>query len=886
LTNRPASGKVASEFDREAMYHAVIETSSDGFWLSDAEGHILEVNEAYVQRSGYTREELLAMRIPDLEAGESPTETLAHMEKIIREGSDIFESLHRARDGTIWQVELNVAYWQIGGGRFFTFLRDISRRKRSETLLRTRLELSELAERGTVDDLLQYALDAAELQTGSNIGFFHFVDEDQATLTLQAWSTNTLRGMCTIEGKGRHYPISQAGVWVDCVASRGPVIHNDYAGLPHKKGMPAGHAAVVRELMVPILRGDKIVSIIGVGNKTRDYDQEDIQVVREIASFAMDSVFRKGVETELRESRARLARAQLVARLGNWEWDFRTDRMYWAEENYRIFGVAPNVAPSYDALIKTVTPDEREFVNQAVAGALAGKRRFDIDYTIIRSDSGERRIINAKADVIRDDKGRPVKMVGTVQDITTRKKSEEALRASEKMLQTIIDTEPECVKLLDEDANVITMNRAGLDMIQADSLDQVKGACVCPMINSEYRQPFLDLTRQVFQGGTGTLLFEVIGMKGRHRWLETRAVPLRNEKDEIFALLGVTRDVTERKQAEEKVRQSEEFIRSILDTVDESFIVIDPDYRILTANKAYCSQVGGDEKVLGRHCYEIAHELTRPCYEEGEECAVREVFESGVPHSSFHRHKDAGGNILYVETKAFPIKDANGAVTSVIETINNVTEKHLLEEERLKTQKLEAIGTLAGGIAHDFNNLLQGVFGYISMAKLTLDPKERSFAMLSQAEQALHLSVNLTSQLLTFSKGGKPIKKKIPLQSVIENAARFALSGSRVDYRIHCDNDLWYVDSDEGQIGQVIQNIVLNADQAMPAGGTILIGAKNLVVPVRGMLHILEDGKYVEISVRDSGIGIAGQYLHKIFDPYFTTGEKGSGLGLVIFQGN
>ena len=149
--------------------------------------------------------------------------------------------------------------------------------------------------------------------------------------------------------------------------------------------------------------------------------------------------------------------------------------------------------------------------------------------------------------------------------------------------------------------------------------------------------------------------------------------------------------------------------------------------------------------------------------------------------------------MLYVETKAFPIKDASGAVTSVIETINNITEKYLLEEERLKTQKLESIGTLAGGIAHDFNNLLQGVFGYISMAKLTHDQKEKSLAMLDQAEEALHMSVNLTTQLLTFSKGGKPVMKLIRLEPAIENAVKFALSGSHTDYRLNIAPELWPV---------------------------------------------------------------------------------------------
>ena len=212
--------------------------------------------------------------------------------------------------------------------------------------------------------------------------------------------------------------------------------------------------------------------------------------------------------------------------------------------------------------------------------------------------------------------------------------------------------------------------------------------------------------------------------------------------------------------------------------------------------------------------------------------------------------------------------------------LSDVTEKHLLQDERLKSQKIEAIGTLAGGIAHDFNNLLQGVFGYISLAKLTLDNREKSHAALEEAEKALHMSVKLTNQLLTFSKGGKPVKKPVDLQPVIENATKFALSGSRTDYRIVVDDGLWHADVDEGQISQVIQNIVLNADQAMPEGGRVEITARNVSIPGPDLPQGLEQGMYVEIAIRDSGVGIPEQNIAKIFDPYFTTKAQGSGLGL------
>ena len=340
------------------------------------------------------------------------------------------------------------------------------------------------------------------------------------------------------------------------------------------------------------------------------------------------------------------------------------------------------------------------------------------------------------------------------------------------------------------------------------------------------------------------------------------------------------RDALSPMLAEERLRRSEEFIRSILDTVDEGFIVVDRDYRIITANRAYVTQVGCDESVVGKCCYEVSHRLSRPCFEQGEECAVRRVFETGKPATALHRHPGPEGTTLYVETKAFPLTDADGRVLSAIETVTNITEKHLLEEERLKTQKLESIGKLAGGIAHDFNNLLQGVFGYISVAKMSLDNREHTLKMLEQAEKALHQSVNLTTQLLTFSKGGKPIKQRIALGPVIENAARFALSGSRSECLLRIAADLRQADADEGQIGQVIQNIVINADQAMPLGGQVTITARNLPASGTESRHGLPGGDFVEIAIEDQGVGIPAQYLDKVFDPYFTTKEKGSGLGL------
>jgi PAS domain S-box-containing protein len=539
-----------------------------------------------------------------------------------------------------------------------------------------------------------------------------------------------------------------------------------------------------------------------------------------------------------------------------------------------------------------------------------GEHQFESEQM---TGDGRRIPVDVSARVI-DFEGKSA-IISVCRDITERKLAEEKVRQSEERYRSLFEDSP--ISLWEEDISDLqehfnTLRSSGITDFRAYFADHPEEVYKCiglikiisvnkatlGLYEARDQVTLLQDLSRVFTAQSFESFREILGALAEGMWTyECEAVnqTLAGRKINVLlrwsllprtadqgsrALISIV-DITDRKEAEEKLRRNEEFIRSILDTVDEGFIVIDRDLRILTANNAYCSQVGEScDAVIGRHCYEISHKTLRPCYEEGEECAVRHVFETGEPHTALHKHPDAKGSILYVETKAFPIKDRTGAVTSVIETVNNITERHLLEKEQLKTQKLEAIGTLAGGIAHDFNNLLQGVFGYISMAKLAYDDKQRSLTMLEQAEKALHMSVSLTTQLLTFSKGGRPVKEKIQLKSVIENSVRFALSGSNVDFRIKFDDNLWAVDGDEGQIGQVIQNIMLNADQAMPAGGTIAIAARNVHAPHKGLPVLLAEGQYVEISVKDNGIGIPEQYVPRLFDPYFTTKEKGSGLGL------
>ncbi|MBD3289147.1 response regulator, partial [candidate division KSB1 bacterium] len=235
---------------------------------------------------------------------------------------------------------------------------------------------------------------------------------------------------------------------------------------------------------------------------------------------------------------------------------------------------------------------------------------------------------------------------------------------------------------------------------------------------------------------------------------------------------------------------------------------------------------------------------------------------------------------VYIEDRL--VFDEERNIVGIRSTVQDITDRKKLEDELFKIRNLESLGTFAGGIAHDFNNILTGIMCNLSLARvIPSSDREEMKSVLKDTEYAAMRAKDLTQQLLTFSKGGAPVKKTVSIGELIKESASFVTSGSNVKCVCDIPDDLWQVDIDRGQMSQVVSNLVINADQSMPAGGTIRICAKNTDLAQDSHLP-LDPGQYIKISVIDKGVGIPEEYLSKIFDPYFSTKQKGSGLGLSI----
>ena len=538
--------------DREARYRAVIDTSLDGFWMVDLQGRLLEVNDAYVRKSGYSRQELLAMPISALDAREESDETATRIAQILHQGGDLFETLHRAKNGLIWPVEVNVAYWPIAGGRLFCFIRDVRQRQRSQALLKARLQLSEIALQGSLNDLLQAALDTAERFTSSQIGFFHFLGPDQETVNLQAWSTHTLRKMCSAVSLRQHYPVSEAGVWAECVRTRTPVIHNDYAHLSRRNDLPEGHPPLLRELTVPVLRNGLVVAVVGVGNKPIDYTGEDIEIVHQLASMVMDAADRKRAEDALQQARERLELALEGADAGLYDADLQSGQVVVDERYLRMLGYrSGEITITEQEWLEQIHPEDRARVIQIGEECWQRRRdRFEVEYRVRHRSGAWIWVLDRGKCFGWDETGQPRHSGGARVDITARREAEDQLRLAAVAFET-----SEAIFITDREGLIQRVNHA-FTRLTGYAAEEAAGQNPRLLKSGQHHPEFYAaLWRELLTNGhwAGEIWNRRKNGELYLQWESITAV--RDGQGAVTHFVATFLDLTERKAAEESINR-------------------------------------------------------------------------------------------------------------------------------------------------------------------------------------------------------------------------------------------------------------------------------------------------------------------------------------------
>ncbi len=796
--------KQAEESLRESQKHAafladLLERSSQPFSIAYPDGRFGICNIAYSQMLGYSKEEFMSLNwLKDLTPPEWIPIGHKKLDELHSTGQPVrYEKEYFHKNGSRVPVELLVHLVRDESGEplhYYSFITDITERKRAEEVLQIRLSLREYADSHTMDELLQYMLNQAERLSGSQIGFFHFFDEDRKELTLQAWSTNTIKNMCTAEGKGAHYPVEQAGVWADCVHQRKPVIHNDYATLPNRKGMPQGHAPVIRELTLPVIRNDRVMAIIGMGNKAEEYTEADIDVVSELVNIAWDIISRKLAEERISYF-SRIFEDSL-----NEIYIFDADTLNFVHVNQ---GALLNIGYSMDEL-RNMTPLDiepavtLETFTEILAPLCSGREKkvvfetehqrkdgslYPVEIHLQLNNSESHKLFTA---IILDITER--KMISDFQSFLVQydylRAGEDFFRVLARYMGETLGADFVCIDTL-EDENLSAKTLAvWFNGKFEDNLSYALKDTPCGDVVGKTICSFPEGVQHLFPKD------DVLQQMNAEGYMGTTLRDFKGESIGLIALIW----------------------RKPLSSMSPPLA----------------------EQILKMASVRAAGELERRQIEE--ECRK-------------------------------------------------------MEDQLRQAQKMEAVGQLAGGVAHDFNNLLYVITGYADMMLEDMPPNSVLHNNMKEILQAAQRATTLVRQLLLFSRREAMLMKVLNLNDLISELIKMLrrVIGEHVTLEFLPGNDLVESYADPGQIEQVLMNLCVNARDAMPGGGRIVIETQNISLDADDCRHNTwaKQGDYVLLTVSDTGSGIPQDIQNHIFEPFFTTKGvgKGTGLGLAAVYG-
>lgn len=450
--------------------------------------------------------------------------------------------------------------------------------------------------------------------------------------------------------------------------------------------------------------------------------------------------------------------------------------------------------------------------------------------------------------------------------------------------KTFFDNAPDGVFICDENGKYQLVNEAACK-ITGYTKDELENMSVLNLLPEDGKEKGFQHFNRLRKEGKSVGEIPFLRKDGSKRIWVVDAVKIYENQ-----YMGFTRDITEEKEARDALFQSEANFASLLENPVDSVV-----YQLIVGDTQFGNKVNfvspSIKTVLGvpeEDQYNITKWFMRIHPED-----LPRVMESNAKgflppyifkESFRYIHPEKGERWIEVHSRAVPdengiAKFANGLITDITDKKKAEEENRRLLEQLLRAEKLESLGVLAGGIAHDFNNLLSGIFGYIDMARNNSKDSEKVQKYMEKAETVFNRAKDLTQQLLTFSKGGIPDRKAADLGKSLRESTSFTLSGSNIIYSIDINDDLWLCDFDINQIGQVVNNLLLNAKHAMPEGGNVSVSAENVYLDENEVPE-LRDGKYIKIIIEDNGTGIDESIQDKIFDPFFSTKSDGSGLGL------
>jgi len=591
---------------------------------------------------------------------------------------------------------------------------------------------------------------------------------------------------------------------------------------------------------------------------------------------------RIALESDLRHSETRFRLAMEATSDGLWDWNVASGEVYYSPGYWRMLGYDPDRSGrSVQDWADLLHPDDRALATRANQDCVENRAPgFEIEFRARAADGAWRWILGRGKAVERAADGRALRIIGTHVDITARKQAETTLRDSETRFRSLVDQAADAFFLTDEQGRIQDVNRAACAILayERDELLAMAIADIDPaMAGGRYEELWRRLTP-----GHGQR-FET-----RHRKKDGSLLPV----ELSVGLLEVggqrlaqslARDISERKLAEERIRESSRRITALFNATSDSVILLDPDCTILAINEHGARRRGlRPEDLVGQSlCERLPPETARI-----RSAKVEHILRTGQP-TVFEEDRDGRQYMI----RMFPVPGADGEVAQIASFSRDITEGKLAEAEKtrlegqlMQARKMEAIGVMAGGVAHDFNNILGAILGYAEMVLQDAKTKRANPADLEQIVKAGERGKQLVRQILTFSRKVEVDLRPLDLNQAVSQAAQLLEKTipRMIGLELELTRRLRPINADANQLEQILLNLGVNAADAMPDGGLLRIRTENVVVENRACLACGQtfSGQYVALSVSDTGHGMDRQTIERIFEPFFTTKPKGKGTGL------
>lgn len=830
----------------EAQYRLLFESNPEAMWVYDQVSlRLLGANDATVARYGYSHDELLSLSMHDIQPVEAYDEADPRFVADRRDGRLNGVWLHRTKQcGTLWADVVSYPIDFSGRPAMLVLAKDITEQRSAADALRASEE--------RLAGIISSAMDAIIL-----------IGSDGQIVVFNAAAERMFRCSAT----------TAIGQTIDQFV---PEVAHEQSWLFDETRTINRRLNAVGTLMALRSDGEAFPIEATISQTTSAGASLSTIIIRDITE-------RTSAEMVLRANEAKLQ--MIAAQMPSISWTCDTqlritssqgagleqlDREYQRFVNsslYDLFGTdVPYTAPVAAHL-------------QALAGDSAG---YEIN---IGS-----RIYAVQVEPLRDRDQQIIGCISLAIDITERKAAEAALYESNARLQAIFNSEPECVKIVGIDGVLLEMNPAGLAMIEADAATQVVGQPVIRLIHAEDRALFQTLHQAVSEGHSGTLQFRVLGLRGGVHWMESSSVPLRNQAGTITAILSVTREITQRKQAEyalhtayaqlsmlsEELRRSRDLLRTLFDGLDDGMVLLDSAGCILAINQAFASLLG----------HQLVDLIDQPwaslCTRDEDPFPVKLVLQTlfdGRARRRRERYTTPQGEARILDLQTLPLFSPEKLVDQVIVHIADVTERIQIEALVMQNELLAANGRLAATMAHEINTPLQSIRTCLYLAGKTAEERRDDYFELAREE--IDRISTILRHLLDLHRPGNGSPASLDLNQLIERVLLLA-GGALADHSIEAlrelDPHLPLLKGHADGLMQVLLNLTMNAVDAMPDGGTLRFHSYT------DRAAEADGPPLIVVEIHDTGCGISPETQPHIFEPFFTTKSHGSGIGLAIVQ--